>query len=252
MIPEVLVNLGLSPEEADIYLSLINSGPQSAGQLAKSTKVKRTYIYSVSASLIKKGLASQNKKGKTTIFSPMSPDKLSSLVQTKKQLIEQAENTLESVLPQLKTKFEAVDTRPVITYYEGVEGIKKVYRDTLVNTQEILAIVETSEVDSEIYDWVTKEYVQQRVKNKIRVKAIVASGIKTKTYIGLNEKELRETKVVSSEKFPFENEINIYGSKLAIINHRKGSKLLGVIIDNKLIAETFKSWFNLTWSKVSL
>lgn len=250
MIPEVLINLGLSPEEADIYLSLINSGPQSAGQLAKSTKVKRTYIYSVSASLVKKGLVSQSKKGKTTVFSPMSPDKLASLVENKKVLIEQAENTLESIMPSLKEKFEAVDTRPVVTYYEGADGIKKVYKDTLKNAKEILALVETSEVDPEIYNWVTKEYVRERAKGDIKVKAIASSGPKTAIYTGLNREELRETKVVSSEKFPFENEINIYGSKIAIINHKKGDKLLGVIIDNKSVAETFKSWFRLTWSKI--
>lgn len=250
MIPEVLVNLGLSPEETDIYLSLINSGPQSAGQLAKSTKVKRTYIYSVSAGLIKKGLISQTKKGKTTVFSAMSPDKLSSLVETKRQLIEQAENTLESIMPSLKEKFEAVDTRPVVTYYEGVEGIKKVYRDTLKEKREILALVETSEVDPNVYGWVTKEYVKQRVKNDIKVRAIASSGSKTAIYTGLNKEELRETKVVSSEKFPFKNEINIYGNKIAIINHKKGERLMGVIIDNKSVAETFRSWFELTWTKI--
>lgn len=250
MIPEVLVNLGLSPEETDIYLSLINSGPQSAGQLAKSTKVKRTYIYSVSAGLIKKGLISQTKKGKTTVFSAMSPDKLSSLVETKRQLIEQAENTLESIMPSLKEKFEAVDTRPVVTYYEGVEGIKKVYRDTLKEKREILALVETSEVDLNVYGWVTKEYVKERVKNDIKVRAIASSGSKIAIYTGLNKEELRETKVVSSEKFPFENEINIYGNKIAIINHKKGERLMGVIIDNKSVAETFRSWFELTWTKI--
>ncbi len=250
MIPEALVNLGLSPEEADIYLSLINSGPQSAGLLAKSTKVKRTYIYSVSAGLIKKGLISQTKKGKTTIFSAMSPDKLSSLVETKRQLIEQVENTLESIMPSLKEKFEAVDTRPVVTYYEGGEGIKKVYRDTLKEKREILALVETSEVDPNVYGWVTKEYVKQRVKNDIKVRAIASSGSKTAIYTGLNKEELRETKVVSSEKFPFKNEINIYGNKIAIINHKKGERLMGVIIDNKSVAETFRSWFELTWTKI--
>lgn len=244
---EVLINLGLSKEEADIYLSLLNKGEQGASDLSKSTKVKRTYIYSVSASLIKKGLISQVKKGKTTVFNPMSPDKLLTLAHDKKQKAEQAEQTLEAILPNLKTKYEVVDNKPVVTYYEGVEGIKKVYMDTIKEGKEILALVETSEVEKDIYDWVTKIYVAERLKKNIGVKAIVSSGSKTKVYINLDKAELRQTMVIDNYKFPFKNEINIYGNKIAIINHKKGEKLLGIIIENGSIAQTFKSWFNISW-----
>lgn len=94
------------------------------------------------------------------------------------------------------------------------------------------------------------DYVKMRVKNEIKVKAIVASDPKTKVYVGLDEKELRETKIIPSSKFPFENEIIIYGNKLAVISHKRGAKLLGIIIDNPVIANTFRSWFEITWSKL--
>lgn len=248
---DTLINLGLSDEEAQIYLSLLARGQQSASDLAKSTKVKRTYIYNVSASLIKKGLISQIKKGKTTVFNPASPDKLLTLAQEKKQKAAQAEQTLEAILPGLKTKFEVIDAKPVVTYYEGIEGIKKVYMDTIKEGKEMWSLVETSEVDPAIYEWLTKKYVTDRVSAGIKVKAIVASGHKTKIYTGLDEKELRESKVISNEKFPFKNEVNIYGNKIAIVNYKKGSQILGIIIDNHILASTFRSWFSLTWESIS-
>lgn len=180
----------------------------------------------------------------------MSPDKLLTLASLEKQKADQAEQTLEAILPNLKTKYEVIDNKPVVTYYEGVEGIKKVYMDTIKEGKEMWSLVETSEVDPAIYEWLTTTYVVDRVKKDIKVKAIVASGSKTKIYTGLNEKELRETKVISSDKFPFENEINIYGNKMAIVNYRKGTKLLGVIIDNPILVNTFRSWFNLTWQSI--
>lgn len=42
-----LINAGLSPEQADIYLSLLDHGPQTAISLAETTKVKRTYVYKI-------------------------------------------------------------------------------------------------------------------------------------------------------------------------------------------------------------
>mgnify|MGYP001561312451 CR=1 FL=1 len=245
-----LINLGLSSEETAIYLSLLNNGPQSASSLSSSSKVKRTYVYAVTKSLASLGLVKEEKKGKTTIFIPLSPDHLLTLAEDQKQKSILAARNLENLLPSLKTKFAHQETKPVVTYYEGIEGIKKIYLDTLNLSlnNELFALVETSKVHPDIYQWVTKHYASKRITAGIRVKAIVASGPKTETYTQLNKAELRETKVIDSKNFPFEHEINVYGHKLAIINHNKKTSPLGIIIENEYIATTFRSWFNLTWS----
>lgn len=247
---DIFTNLGLTPEQATIYQSLLENGPQGASSLAKTTSVQRTYIYNISKQLLSLGLIKEEKRGKTTVFTALSPDYLLNLAETQKIKVEQARISLESILPDLKKKYAVSETKPVVTYYEGLEGIKKVYLDTLKDQQPIYALVQTSAVDPDVYSWVTQTYVKRRVQAKIPVQAIVSSGKKTETYERLNEIELRETRVISSEEFPFEHEINIYGSKLAIINHRKGEKLLGIIIDNPIIAKTFKSWFDLTWKNL--
>ncbi len=251
MFRNLLISLGLSPDQIDIYESLLENGAQSASDLAKSTKVKRTYVYTLTAELIKLGLIQAEKRGKATVFITESPERLMRLAQAKKEQAEAAESSLEALLPTLASKYSLLENKPVVTYYEGVEGIKKVYLDTLRENQPILALVETSAVDQEIYEWVTKNYAIERVKHGLSVRSIVASGSKTEKYVELNEKELRETKVIDKDKFPFQNEINIYGSKVSIINHRKGTQLVGIIINNSVIANTFRSWFELTWQKLS-
>ncbi len=245
-----LENLGLSPDQSAIYLSLLNSGPQSAVTLAKLTGIKRTYIYHLGKELEKEGLIKLTSKGRTTYFQAQSPDILLSKAQEKKAQAETALLTIESLLPDLQSKYRLTDTRPIISYFEGVEGVKKVYLDTLSATTPILALVETSSVEPEIYQWVTREYVKDRVKNGISVQAIVETGDKTGVYVTQNESELRETKTAPASKYPFEHEINIYNDKVALINHKSGGKLLGIIIDNKDIATTFRSWFELTWKNL--
>lgn len=250
MITEILTSLGLTPEQVEIYESLLTNGFQTAAQLGKSTKVQRTYVYPVAKELVVKGLVAMDKKGRTTVFIPQSPDHLLTQAEEVKTKAIQAQKALEGILPSLKSKYQAIETKPVVTYYEGVEGIKKVYLDTIKEKQPILALVETSKVEQEIYNWVTKDYLKLRVENQIPVQAIVASGPKTAAYVGRDEKELRETKIIPSDKYPFEHEINIYGSKVAILNHRRGSPLIGIIIDNPVIAKTFRSWFALTWESL--
>jgi len=251
LVNEILTGVGLSSEQAELYLSLLSHGPQTAAGLAKTTHVQRTYVYRIATELIKLGLASQGKKGRATTFSPLSPDHLLTQAENTKAQATQAQISLESILPGLKTKFSAVEDRPVVSYFEGIEGIKMVYLDTIKEGKPVLALVETSKVEPVIYRWVTTDYVNLRVAAGIPVRAIVASGPKTKLYLGLNRKELRETKVISSRKYPLEHEINLYGTKLAIINHRKGTALLGIIVDSPVVAKTFRSWFELTWRLLS-
>ena len=78
----------------------------------------------------------------------------------------------------------------------------------------------------------------------------MTTGDQTINYTKKDEAELRETKTISDKEFPFEQEINIYDDKVAIINHKSGSKLLGIIISDPTIATTFRSWFNLSWVKL--
>jgi len=111
-------------------------------------------------------------------------------------------------------------------------------------------LVETSKVDPVIYDWVTTHYVKDRTRNQISVKAIVTTGDNTPIYTERDKAELRQTKVVSKSNFPFEQEINIYDDKIAIINHKAGEKLLGIIINDPSTATTFRSWFELTWKNI--
>ena len=250
-IPDYFKQLGLSPEKATLYLTLLNNGPQTAISLAKLSGIKRTYVYHLSQELAKENLIKLTQKGRTTFFSALSPDTLLARAQERQSQARLAMAGLEAALPDLQSKYRLSDTRPVVSYFEGVEGVKKVYRDSLTSKTPILALVETSEVEPNVYKWVTTEYVQDRIAAKIPVQAIVTTGDLTTTYTKKDEAELRETKTISSKEFPFEQEINIYDDKVAIINHKSGSKLLGIIISDPTITNTFRSWFHLTWAKLN-
>lgn len=247
ILDSVLTQINLSKDEIALYSSLLNTGPQSASQLAHSTNIKRTYVYAIAQNLTQKGLISQAKQGNTTVFTCQSPDKLVELAEAQKLAADQARQSIENVLDTLKHQFALVESKPVVSYFEGIEGVKKVYLDTLKVGEPILALVEASKVDLRVYDWLTSHYSKTRVKARIQVRAIVASSQQAETYVGRDQAELRESKLIDSALFPFEQEINIYGTKVAIINHHKDSKLLGIIIDNPLISQTFRSWFELTW-----
>lgn len=247
---ELLSNLGLNPDASKLYLSLLKDGPQIATKLSSTTRIKRTYIYALTQELIKMGLVTATKKEKTTIFSANNPDLLMDIAENKRLKAELAKSSLESSLGNLKGLFQVNEAKPIVIYYEGLEGVKKTYLDLLKVGQPIKALVETTKVDPEVYKWLTTEFVAERSRLNIPVQSIVASGKLTKDYVAKNETEIRQTKEISSDKYPFENEIDIYGNKVSIIKNKVGEKLIGIIIENEEIAATFRSWFDLTWSNL--
>ncbi len=244
----IFTGLGINPDQADLYTSLIQNGPQTAVQLAKNTSVKRTYVYKLCEQLVTLGLIRQEIKGKTTTFVAENPDKLLDIAENQKRQAETAAHSLENILPTLKSQFAATDTKPIITYYEGLEGVKKVYLDTLKEAQPIYALLDTSSVHPEMRLWLKTNYVKQRVKAGIFAKVILASGNLIQDYQQDDPVNLRETRVVNKEAFSIQHEIDIYGHKTAIMmQHKEAKQMVGIIIDNKYIADTLRALFDLAW-----
>lgn len=250
MIIDVLKELGLSQEEADIYSTLLDKGALSATSISKNSKVKRTYVYAVCKSLIKKGLISQLTEKNVTTFSPLSPDHLMDLAERQKQEALKASQTLEGILPTLKNKYSSVESKPVITYYEGYEGIKKVYMDTIKEGKTIYSFMQNSEIEPNFRTWLRETYVKSRLENNIHAKVILSSGNWAKEYVQKSPELLREVKVVPSNKYPFQVEVNIYGNKISFMNYHTKSDPVGIIIENEYTAKTMLAFFNLTWDSI--
>lgn len=246
---ETLQQIGLTPEETEIYLFLINNGTKSAAQIGKGTKVKRTYVYRIVQNLIDKGLATQGKQGRTTVFSPNSPDHLLTLASRKKQQAEQAEAAVERVLGTLKKQFTTVDSKPLVTTYQGIEGIRKIYKDILEEGKDILLFRSNYDDKRDDIDEIVMNQLKLQVEKKIHVRTITPLEPTTKeTYLYRDKERLVTRHIVTNRKYELPSQIIVYGDKVAIISLK--SEIIATLIDNKDIAETFTQLFELLW-KVS-
>jgi len=231
-----LTQFGLNDKQAIVYLALLELGASSAINLAKKTGILRTTVYDVLIELEKKGLLSQTKKGKKRLFLAEEPENLENILEEKRE-------KLASLMPALKGLLNTSGTKPVIRYYEGLEGIKEVYRDTLKYKGELVAFV-TENIISKLGQDFADEYKSKRVKSQITVRVIGPDTEEIKEYKKTDQKDLKETRLVSREKFPFSIEINIYGNKIAFMSF---SESLGLIVESNEIAKNMKFMFELAW-----
>ncbi len=249
MYEEVLEQIGLTKQEALVYETLLNKGSLTATQLDKKTpgKIKRSNVYNILDSLIKKGLVEFKKTKKTTLFIAESPDNLLNLIDKKEEEIAKIKNEAQVALPQLKSLFDFASKRPGVRIFSGEEGIKKIYLDTLTSETPIYALLSISPVKPSIYQWLIQTYVKKRVQQKIKAYVIATNEKRNIVYKKHDEQFLRETHLIPKKKMPFSMEIDIYDSnKVAFISYKE-DELIGIIIESKNVYQTMRAIFETIW-----
>ncbi len=112
-----LAKIGLENKKADVYLALLQLGSASVLEISKKSGIKRPTTYDILQDLLNKKLISQSFQGKKKVFTAENPDNL-------KWMIQEQENIVERILPELRSYFNIAKEKPRVRYYEGTEGIK--------------------------------------------------------------------------------------------------------------------------------
>jgi sugar-specific transcriptional regulator TrmB len=238
-IKEVLEHLNIEGKKADVYLACLEMGGATAYAIAKKVGLKRPTAYDVLNQLMNDGLVYKTFKKKIKYFFPADPDRL-----LKK--IKEREEEIISIMPMLQNLYNAPKIKPYIRYFEGKEGIKEMYEDSLKSLKrgdEILAYV-----GDDVLKYLPQHaswYVSERVKRGIRLRGIYKNTGSILEYIKKNQEQLRAAKVLDEKLFPVQNETNIYGNKIAIASY--GREMFGMIIESAEIAKAQKAVFELAW-----
>ncbi|MFA5961464.1 MAG: helix-turn-helix domain-containing protein [Parcubacteria group bacterium] len=238
MLLSTLKQVGLSEKQAKIYLAALELGETTVKEIAKKAEIKRTTIYDLLSELLESGIMKQTVRGVKKRFIAASPEDLQVLIQKRAVLLAQ-------IMPNLDSMSNVDKVRPKVRFYEGRAGLAEVYADTLKHSGEILAFASDDVAKVLGLDW-AGQYIRQRMKKKIYYKGIVArSALIEKEFATKNQEQLRSIKMIDSHKYPFSNEVMIYGhQKIAIISAKDA---MGIIIESAEIFLTQKSIFELLW-----
>jgi len=237
---ETLRQVGLDEKEAKTYLAALEYGPTTMISLAKKSGIKRTSIYNFMNDLVARGFIVSTVSGKRTLYSAVSPKDLEKIAE--KQITK-----VREMVPELMLLFDKSPQKPRIRFYEGVDGIKTVFNDTLTQPEgsEMIAITSFGAAYDVLGQKFYDDYVKRRVAKNISGRGIISSDKYTETRTSNNKKELRDAIIVNSKDLPISIEFNIYQNKIAFMSF--GTEKLGIIIESQQIADTLRAFFNLAW-----
>ncbi len=224
-----LVDFGLTPNEAKIYLALIDLGPSLAGKISRKTGIHRRNVYDSIERLIQKGLIGYIKVNNHNLFQASNPNKFL-------DIIKERENLIFPIVSELTSKYNMTLDKEETNFFKGKDGLRSVLEDQL-NYREILILganPKAGEVMQFYFNW----YNKTRMKKRIHLKIITHE----RWFQRLKLSEVR----YFSQKYANPLAINIYGDKVAIILWSKSSPI-AIVIKSKEIANGYKNYFELMW-----
>lgn len=254
MFEDKLAQIGFSRSEARVYLELLRIGPQAVSIVAKRLGLNRTTCYSILRQLEKKALVSSFINGKLQCFVANDPNCLIGYIDSKCRSYDYFRNELINLVPQYRALMnEYTFSKPVVTYHEGLEGVKHVMYDALTAKGNCFTCLCLHKWFKSGLREFLLEYKDFRIATKqIPLSAIVPDTPEVRAFFDENYDKnnvLTKVKYLKDPKYCqlFENEMNIYDDKVAIIHLEKGQEF-GVIIQSKEISNMQKSIFQLAWN----
>ena len=241
----ILQDIGLTPNEAQIYEALLAVREASAGDLSIKAKIHRRNVYDALNRMIEKGVVFQIfGKGEVT-YRPVDPGKLM-------ELIKEKEERLTAIMPTLEAMYRS-EPRAQETYiYKGLEGFKNYLRDILRVGQAVDFIgAKGGWFDPRIVPF-TGGFLREAERLGIRYRHLFDHEVK---------KQLPE--VLQAVKPPYKflpkkystgSAVDIFGDHVVTFTGLDLAKLddeitLFVVVSQGL-ADSYRTWFQFIWDQL--
>ncbi|MCF8496515.1 MAG: helix-turn-helix domain-containing protein [Alphaproteobacteria bacterium] len=249
MMNDIFETLGFREEEVRAYLSLLDSGPCAAGDLAKIMGLPRPTVYGYLERLMAGGLATQSLRRGVKIFVPEPGEKIRLLYARKIEDLRSKEKALDDLLPTLEKRTGMALMRPRIQVFEGREGLESALQDVLshqsIKMLSFWSIKAAIEATSEDFFWY---HNKERIKRGIQIDAIwppeQAIDVKRYPALGAGPAFKREIRIAPQG---IESSMGywIYANKVLFASSRKESFCF--IIESAELVQMMSNQHRVIW-----
>ena len=235
---DALGKLGLKREEAKIYLACLrNRAGLFVHEITQISGVKRSTVDLIINRLLSRNFLSSFREGQRRKFMAESPERI--LFDYQREI-----EDFRNVIPMLmRLGTGAGKTR--VTFFEGAKGIRAIYDDILLTAralpekERIVCCFSSGRDVEKIQPRFRQQFIDRRIKDHLFVRMIAVPKSKT------TRRPPVVTKMFDGMKYPFNIEFSIIVDKIMIASAYKPAGAIS--IQNKVIADSLRSLFNLLW-----
>jgi sugar-specific transcriptional regulator TrmB len=239
---EILLSLGLSKREAEVYYNLLKVEDSLASDISEKTQEARTNTYDTLNSLIKKGLVGYVIKNNKKYFMATDSKNLLKWMDLRKDEIEKEKRLVESLMPDLKKLRVTQEKKVKVEVFEGKEGFRTALNRTIEDAKkgdkEILMLNALADILQKIDPLYQAKYYLLKKQEKIHTR-----------YIFNNKVDMPKSPNAEYRFFnsPANNlaTTSIHGD--SVIFWLITEPLIAIIVESKELAESYRSNFEELW-----
>lgn len=244
-----LEKIGLNKKESQAYLELLKLGTQPASVIAKKMTIPRSTAHFLLENLVERRFCTHTKKGNSFLFTAEPPQNIVKILETEKEKEIQQKNNQIDLLKKIAPEMEGIMSKytdiPQITFYEGIAGILKMFKQKAANKPVDGYIFSASNYIAKKYPEEVQSYTDEHNKMNDRKKDYV---IDSGQYKKQNEKRKPPNtafKYFKKPSFELKTHIQIDGDHIGIINIENTP--IGVSIQHAGIAQDFRALHQQLW-----
>jgi len=231
-----LEDLGLNSSEIKVYVTLLELNESKTGRICSFTGIASSRIYSVLEGLIDKGLVSYKVENKVKVYMPSPPDILENiLIEKQKNILKTVKVLKEKITPSSKFKYKL---------FNNLRGIKSMFYEinNIMDKDMVLNVYSSKKGSFERLIGLFDEHHKKRIEKKVLENVLLSSD---KKELGLK----RKNKYTNVKYNVLDNtaEWGTVGDRLLYIFYLKEDIPKGILIEDPVIAKTFKEVFEKIW-----
>ncbi|OGL93851.1 hypothetical protein A2239_00255 [Candidatus Uhrbacteria bacterium RIFOXYA2_FULL_40_9] len=230
---------GLDKKEAVIYLAGLRLGPSSVLEISRQTHLPRTTIYPILEKLRERGVFRAGKTKKKNVYTAEDPGVLD-------RKLKERQTVFSQIAPDLEVIHEMYSGTPTMTFYEGTEGFKRMwkrlYRSGVTDYKMITTGIGMLEYVKEPY--LLKGVIAERLEKGIRSFQLIPETSETRKIVKNDHKELRESRFLPKD-VSLPATIIIFGDEVAFMTTRKENAM--ILVASGDVAVSCRTLFDLLW-----
>lgn len=241
-----LTEIGMTENEATIYLTALSLGPATIFRLAQISEIKRTTVYSVVESLKQKGLIKVEVKGFKKLFMAEKPEKLEVMLELRRK-------RMETLLPEFQSIENLDGGESFIKYYDGWDAVKSIYEEILREIRphdEYLTVGNPAKLFPLYADYFN-DFMERRAKLSrklnFQIRLLLKECDKARE-LKQYEKNYNEEVKILPKNVNFSSNLIIIPKKVII--HQLVPPVRAVVIENKSAVQLQRELFNTIWESI--
>ncbi|MDO8339602.1 MAG: helix-turn-helix domain-containing protein [Candidatus Burarchaeum sp.] len=243
-IPIKLERLGLTHNEAKVYLALLEVGPSATKALIRKTGIHTSKVYESLERLIQKGLANFVIEANRKKFSATDPQSIIGFLDEKQMELEDKKKEVVKLLPSLRSLRRAALPQSA-SVFSGIKGYKAMLDNMLKELGEggHYDAFASGRLKAELGPF-WNHFQRKKEKMGIRSRCLWDEGVRSqKEYL---KEYFGKGRFIPSGSYNAPTDIFIYKDKVLLVSY-VSKPIFAVLIHSAGMSKSYAELFNTLW-----